>query len=104
MKVLDKDSKKKSLKKEKVTIRSLMKIDEEPSKIVDKIQNTELIFSMENMEGTISTLKDENIKIDFFEEYVRLKKESNQLKKENKNYQYVYKNAKFFTIFNISIY
>ncbi len=104
MKVLDKDSKKKSLKKNKVKISSLMKIDEEPSKIVDKIQNTELIFSIENMEGTISTSKDEKVKIDSFDEYLKIKQESNTKRIQNKDYQYAVEKSRFLTTLNKTIY
>lgn len=89
-------------RKKKVKINSLMMNMslEEPSKIVEKIQNTELIFSMENMTGKIITTKDEKVKIDTYDEYLKLKKESNSLRIQNKNFEYAVKKSRFTSMNN----
>jgi predicted O-methyltransferase YrrM len=101
---MKKDLKKSIFKKgKKVKMNSLMinmSLEEETSKIVDKIQNTELIFLMENMTGKIITTKDEKVKIDLNDKYLKIKKESNTLRTENKDYEYAIKKSRFISMNN----
>ncbi len=93
---MKKYNKKIVVKKKTKNNKFMMDMDiEEPSKIVEKIKNTQLIFSMENMRGTIITTKDEKVKIDSYDEYLKLKKESNSLREQNKNYQYAIEKSRF---------
>lgn len=66
--------------------------------LIDKIQTLETIFFIENKSGEVDLKSDKTVKIPVYDEYTKIKQESNTLRFKNKDYAYAIEKARYMDI------